>query len=1171
MVLVMTGGSHERYKTDGKFDYTKWKASMDAFNTPQMRDAVREGVANGTIVMNSVMDEPQIKDWGGVMTKPLLDQMAAYVKALFPTLPVGVVVRWDWRLDERYQVMDVILAQYQWNKGDVVAYRDNVLAQARLDGVEVLFSMNVIGGGIYSWKTQECPIPLTGGPSGFPPNCRVTPDQLRDWGRILGVAGCAMTFWRYDAEFWANPANVQAMNDVAATLSTVPARPCRRLGTSSVPPTPANIRPIAAFDPPGCAVGVACQFTDGSSDTDGTLRSWSWDFGNGATSTEANPSHTFATTGSHDVTLEVTDNAGGTHRVTRTVTVDAAPNIRPTAAFDPPSCTVGVACQFTDGSSDTDGTLRSWSWGFGNGATSTEANPSHTFATTGSHDITLEVTDNAGGTHRVTRTVTVEAAPNIQPTAAFDPPGCTSGVACRFTDGSSDEDGTLTAWSWDFGEGGSSTRRNPSRTYAAEGSYSVTLAVTDNRGGSAMVTHTVIVEAGSNIRPTAAFDPPNCTAKAACQFTDGSSDEGGTLTAWSWDFGNGAGSTDANPSHTFPTSGSHSVTLEVTDDAGGTDAVTRTVTVEPAPNIQPTAAFDAPSCTSGVACRFTDRSGDEDGTLSAWSWDFGDGGSSTQQNPSRTFADAGTYSVILEVTDNAGGTDAVTRTVTVEARVNAQPSAAFTSPSCTVGVACQFTDGSSDEDGTVDAWSWDFGDGGSSTQQNPSRTFAEAGTFSVTLSVTDDAGGTDAVTRTVTVEANIPPTAAFTAPECTAEAACQFTDGSSDDDGTLSAWSWDFGDGGSSIQQSPSRTYTAPGSYDVTLEVTDDAGATAAFTRTVAVEARPNTPPRAAFDPPSCTVGTPCPFSDASSDDDGTLSAWSWDFGDGSRSTLQNPTRTYGSAGTYTVTLSVTDNNLASHSQSGAVVVTAAPVPIVLSVTGRVDATKQYMALTWTNTPGVSVDVYRNGVFLLNTPNDGGYTNSRQLPGSPSYTYKVCQVGSTFCSNEATVTFSAPTQNVLPVANFTARCSGLTCTFTSSSTDSDGVIVSWSWTFGDGSRSTARNPTRTFATAGTFTVTLKVTDDKGGTHQRSASIKVGSIVLSVSGRVDATKQYMTLSWTGASGTMVNVYRNNVLIKNTENDGRYTNSRTFLGPATYIYRVCETAGTKCSNNATVIFK
>lgn len=150
LMLNMTGGSHERYKTDGKFDLSKWKAVMNTYGTEQIKAAVRAGVEDGTVIMNSVMDEPQITDWGGVMTKPLLDEMATYVKNMFPTLPVGVVARWDWRTHERYQVIDAILAQYQWNKGSVTAYRDNVLAQARLEGIAVVFSMNILDGGIMS-------------------------------------------------------------------------------------------------------------------------------------------------------------------------------------------------------------------------------------------------------------------------------------------------------------------------------------------------------------------------------------------------------------------------------------------------------------------------------------------------------------------------------------------------------------------------------------------------------------------------------------------------------------------------------------------------------------------------------------------------------------------------------------------------------------------------------------------------------------------------------------------------------------------------------------------------------------------------------------------------------------------------------------------------------------
>jgi hypothetical protein len=78
----------------------------------------------------------------------------------------------------------------------------------------------------------------------------------------------------------------------------------------------------------------------------------------------------------------------------------------------------------------------------------------------------------------------------------------------------------------------------------------------------------------------------------------------------------------------------------------------------------------------------------------------------------------------------------------------------------------------------------------------------------------------------------------------------------------------------------------------------------------------------------------------------------------------------------------------------------------VLAVTGRVDATKQYMMLTWTGAQGATVDVYRDGVFTKNELNDGKYTNSRNLPGASQYTYKVCQAGTAVCSNNATVVFN---------------------------------------------------------------------------------------------------------------------------------------------------------------------
>jgi len=163
-------------------------------------------------------------------------------------------------------------------------------------------------------------------------------------------------------------------------------------------------------------------------------------------------------------------------------------------------------------------------------------------------------------------------------------------------------------------------------------------------------------------------------------------------------------------------------------------------------NSAPVASFTH-SC-SGTTCGFTDTSTDSDGTVTAWSWNFGDGTTSTVRNPSRTYAANGVYSVSLTVTDNAGATHKVTKSVNV-GNVNSAPTAQFTF-NCTQ-LSCNFTDTSTDADGSIASRSWNFGDGTSSTAANPSHTYAAAGSYTVTLTVTDNSGATATRTQTVGV------------------------------------------------------------------------------------------------------------------------------------------------------------------------------------------------------------------------------------------------------------------------------------------------------------------------------------------------------------------------------------------------------------------------------------
>ncbi|MGH7509212.1 MAG: hypothetical protein ACREMZ_07050 [Gemmatimonadales bacterium] len=242
VILAMTGG-HQRYLTSfgrGKeFDRKKWDARLWEFNTAAIKAAVAAGVADGTIIGADVMDEPHVhghgdgNTWGpeGTMTKARVDSLCRSVKEMFPTAPVGVSHQHDaFEPDKSYQVCDFVISQYAARKGDVNAFREGGLALARRDGHAIAFSINILNGGVQAsgdgrWK---CLPGTTQGRGTYDPNCRMSAQQVRDWGLALGPAGCAMLMWRYDATFMSDPANQQAFKDVAAALAQAPGRSCRR-------------------------------------------------------------------------------------------------------------------------------------------------------------------------------------------------------------------------------------------------------------------------------------------------------------------------------------------------------------------------------------------------------------------------------------------------------------------------------------------------------------------------------------------------------------------------------------------------------------------------------------------------------------------------------------------------------------------------------------------------------------------------------------------------------------------------------------------------------------------------------------------------------------------------------------------------------------------------------
>jgi PKD repeat protein len=424
---------------------------------------------------------------------------------------------------------------------------------------------------------------------------------------------------------------------------------------------------------------------------------------------------------------------------------------------------------------------------------------------------------------------------------------------------------------------------------------------------------------------------------------------------------------------------------------------------------------------------------------------------------------------------------------------------------------------------------------------------------------------------TSTVPSNYPPISAFEV-NCSG-LICRFTDRSTDVDGSVAAWSWTLGDGVTSTEREPTRTFGSSRSYTISLRVTDDGG-TAGNTNSRSLIPY-NDYPYPDFSV-ACT-GFTCSFTDLSTDSDGSVTAWDWVFGDGTGSAERNPTHTYPAAGDYKVELRVTDSG-GYRSGADTLVVrleaanTAPFASFTYSCSGltcafadqSVDSDGQVVLWMWSFDDGTQSALqnpvhtfpvpgtYR--VILRVTDNDGAQSEGFYKDVMPAE--------------------SGAPANQAPVANFGFSCTQLTCVFTDSSTDADGSVQSWSWTFGDGQVSSEQNPVVTYPDSGTYTVTLTVADDQGLASvpaSRTVIVSAAAITLTAVGYRGAnTYPAVDLTWSGANGPQVDLYRNNVLLGSPINDGFLTDNTLPNRRASYVYRVCERGSTVCSNEAFVVF-
>lgn len=235
LMLAITPGPSPLYTTSGQFDMAKWKKAVNTYNKSALKTAVAAAVADGTIIGNQLIDEPETKRWGTNITKATIDQMATYVKGLFPTLPEGVThgpPGYKWRASERYTKLDFAVYQYAHyiTSGNITSWRTAVLAQAKLDGVTPGLSLNILNGGKQDRGDgfYDCVGADMGGLGTRYPNCLMTADQLTTWGKALVPYGCFMMMWQFDSTYMAKSANKTAFKAIATQAAALPKRSCKR-------------------------------------------------------------------------------------------------------------------------------------------------------------------------------------------------------------------------------------------------------------------------------------------------------------------------------------------------------------------------------------------------------------------------------------------------------------------------------------------------------------------------------------------------------------------------------------------------------------------------------------------------------------------------------------------------------------------------------------------------------------------------------------------------------------------------------------------------------------------------------------------------------------------------------------------------------------------------------
>lgn len=780
----------------------------------------------------------------------------------------------------------------------------------------------------------------------------------------------------------------------------------------------------------------------------GAPTSWLWDFGNGNTSILQDPGAIYTLPGTYTVTLTVNAGASSKTKV-GFIKVYSYPQID--FAFDKTSGCAPLQVSFTDQSDPVSGNAVEWFWVFGDGGTSTVANPNHTYTSSGNKTISLKVKNQFGceSTGIKAQAIQVEGpATEFQPSATAV---CQVPAVLQFTNQTTGN--APLQYNWTFGDGAASTDKNPSHTYTQAGTYTVILRATDPSGCKSEVSH--VVSAGSEGGLDFSRSASRLCFGKEVSFTLLAIKNYTNLT---WDFGDGTNSAQANPSHTYTAPGTYQVTVSaLLQNNTCTSIVTKSVEVLPDPIPDFTSAFD---------CNFKGTFQNTSAHASQWVWDVESMGGSSIKSPTFQFARAGSYQVELIAYNDLGCSISIVRSIVVPDKPIAQFLPALeqdcTAPSLSgcAPFAVPFTNISAST--TPFKSEWTFGDGAMSTNKDQSHTYAVAGSYTVTLKISNSIGCTSSVSRKVTVS-NITPVAKFKINKttvCTREEV-EFIDESTD----ANFWCWDFGDGETGMGKIVTHGYKKSGTYTVRLTA-KNGGCSNTSEKINAIVV--NSPEVDFKILKNCGNPNMINLQNLSTD----FHSLEWAFGDGQTTAVNVSSHTYAAPGNYTVSLTAKNNS------TNCSVKHSMPVSIYnLQSDFVIDNVKpcKGAAVRFTNT---STDAVRWQWNLGNQITSGlqNPITNYQTPGNYAITLRAFDADG--CPKDKTLSVDVLDLRGDFTYTATSTCSELAVQFTDRSSGTP-AISSWSWDFGNGQTSATHHPATVYTQLGSYPITLTLTNSQG--------------------------------------------------------------------------------------------